>query len=251
MRVCERSWSEPLSAFIDGELEPKERARVEAHLARCERCRAAVRTYRSIGAAMRARTGESAVASELETRLRRQLLREARSSAMPKRLHWAWVAVSGAAIAAAVMLGVMQRPDSALDEALADELVSHHLRGFARRRPCEIESDDPEEVREWVEARFGYRVEVPKPEGVELMGARACRIEGQETAALMYRYDEVPMTVFVPPPGSTAIASAERFASSGARCTMGPIGERICVSAEQPAFAVSSLPEAQMLSLMR
>ena len=107
-------------------------------------------------------------------------------------------------------------------------------------------------MRGWVEERLGYEVEVPKPEGIELMGARACTIGGQATAALMYRNQGAPMTLFVPPPGSNALASAERFASSGSRCTEGPIGERICVSAhdQQPAFAVGDFTEAEMLPLV-
>src|SRR5690606_23956482 len=186
MRVCDREWSEPLSAWLDGEAEPEERARVEAHLARCEACSAAVRAYRGLGVAMRARSTEPP--PDLEARPRERLTAQRRKPAIRQGLRWAWVTAAG--VAAVLLLALWQGPvldgelDQELDEALAGELVSHHLRGFARPRPCEIESDDPAVVRGWVEERLGYRVEVPKAEGVELMGARACRIDGLETAAL-------------------------------------------------------------------
>lgn len=107
-------------------------------------------------------------------------------------------------------------------------------------------------MRSWVERRLGYEVEVPAPpEGAQLIGARACSLEGRPTAALLYRYDGEGTTVFIPPPGSEALASASRFAEFGARCTRGPLGERICASSdEQSAFVVGNLPEPRMLSLL-
>lgn len=245
MRVCDDAWSEPLSAWLDEELEPAELARVEAHLARCRTCAATVETYRALGAAMRAEPDEAVPERMIE---RARGLKA--SSGAGKR--WLWAAAGSAALAAAALLTFGRPAPAGLDDALADELVAHHLRGFARAEPCEIDSDDPAVVRGWVEERLGYAVEVPKPEGVELMGARACTIGGQATAALMYRNQGAPMTLFVPPPGSEAVASAERFGSGGSRCVQGPIGERICVSARdpQPAFAVGDLSEAEMLPLV-
>lgn len=246
MRVCDDAWSEPLSAWLDDELEPAELARVEAHLNRCRTCAATVETYRALGVAMQA---------EMKEEVPQRVIERARGLKSPggsSGKRWMWAAAASAALAAAALLAFGRPAPSTLDDALADELVAHHLRGFARAQPCEIDSDDPAVVRGWVEEQLGYDVEVPKPEGVELMGARACTIGGRATAALMYRNQGAPMTLFVPPPGSSSLASAERFASSGSRCTEGPIGERICVSAhdQQPAFAVGDLPEAQMLPLV-
>lgn len=247
MQACE-AWSEPLSAWLDGEAEPEERARVEAHLARCEACAARVHAFRALSAAMRARADEH-VPREVGLRARTLLEPAERAG---RRARWVWMTGAAAALAAAATLAIA-RPSSGLDDRLAGELVGHHLRGFARARPCEIESDDPVEVRGWVEQRLGYGVAVPTPAGFELIGARACTLEGEATAALLYRHEGAPMTLFVPPPGSDAITSAERFASSGDRCVEGPIGERICVSgaAPQPAFAVADLPASQVLSLFR
>lgn len=241
MRVCRQEWSEPLSAWVDGEVGSEEGARVEAHLARCAACAATVRAHRALGAAMRARTDD-----EVPPRV----MARARGLAMRRR-RWAWAAVAAVAVAAASMLA-LRPPASRLEETLAQELVTHHLRGFAREQPCELESDDPVAVRSWVEERLGYEVEVPQPEGVTLIGARACSLGGRRTAALLYRCEGAPMTLFVPPPGSEALSCAESFASSGARCTEGPMGERICVSgtASRPAFAVADLPDEQVMSLL-
>ncbi len=240
MQVCSQEWSEPISAWIDGEATEEERLRVEAHLARCPRCADAAGTVRALGIALRASADEEVTL---------HVTARARALSSPRRARWPWVAVAAVAIAAAAVLavGARSRP---LDDALSQELVAHHLRGFARARPCELESSDPAAVRAWVEQRLGYEVEVPTPEGAELIGARACSLDGRATAALLYRYDGEAMTVFVPPPGSDAVTAATRFASSGARCTRGPIGERICVSSdEQSAFAVANLPEPRMLSV--
>jgi anti-sigma factor RsiW len=242
MRVCDERWSEPLTAWLDDEATPEESARVETHLGRCPACASAARAHRAIGAALREGAASSEVAASAATSSTTS--KPSRSRAIGPRL-----AVACAALAAAVFLAIA--PSSpALDEALAQELVSHHLRGFARTRPCEIESSDPSAVREWIEARLGYAVEVPAPEGIELIGARACTVGGEATAALLYRDDGAPMTVFVPPPGSHALDAAALFAAEP-RCTAGPIGERICVfgNAPQPVFAVADLPDERVLSL--
>jgi anti-sigma factor RsiW len=249
MQVCEERWSEPLSAWIDGEAEPEESARVEAHLARCETCTAAVEGYRAIGDAMRA-GADARVPARVVARARGLQSVEA-APRERQRTRGPWIAATAVGLAAAALLAV-GGPAPGLEEALARDLVGQHLRGFARARPCEIESGDAAVVRDWVETRLGYGVEVPTPEGVELIGARACTIGGQATAALLYRHEGAPMTLFVPPPGSEALASAARFASSGSRCVEGPIGERICVSGapSQRAFAVADLPEEQVLPLV-
>ncbi len=242
MRVCDDDWIEPLSAWIDGELDPAERARVDAHLARCSRCAAEARTLEALGSALRA--------SAERTKVPPHIVANARALTRPRSQRWPWAIVAAVAVAAAAFLafGAQQAP---LGRALTEELVAHHLRGFARTRPCELESNDPEAVRAWVEEHLGYSVDVPTPAHAELIGARACSIEGRRTAALLYRYESAPMTIFVPPPGSDAVASASRFASRGGRCTEGPIGERICVSDAAPnAFAVADLPEHQMLSML-
>ena len=90
--------------------------------------------------------------------------------------------------------------------------------------------------------------------GATLLGARRCRLHGQVTASLLYRHGDGALTLFVPAAGSPAEREAARFAEEGARCTQGPVGERICVApgsgGAHAAVAVSELEPAVLLGAL-
>ncbi len=84
-RMC-LEWEEQLSLYVDGLLNPFDENAVEAHLARCEGCRATVHLWKAIGAAIR-RTPSYSPPAEL----RHQIL--ACTTRRPKRsFQWrfAW-----------------------------------------------------------------------------------------------------------------------------------------------------------------
>jgi anti-sigma factor RsiW len=153
-------------------------------------------------------------------------------------------ALAAAAAAAALLVG---SPGRGVGAAMADELVSHHVRGFARERPCDFESSDPGAVAGWLEGKLGYAVTVPAVSGARLLGARLCQIGDTRTAALMYESGDKPLTVFVPPPGSDAATAARALAGRGVGCTQGPLGNAICArSVEQPVLAVAEVDVAAL-----
>ncbi len=92
-------WAPEVAAYVLGALEPADRRRVEAHLARCESCREALATLASLPGLMsrlslpEAAGGPPAANEEMLTRLMRAAATERRTA----RTRW-WVA------AAAVLL---------------------------------------------------------------------------------------------------------------------------------------------------
>jgi anti-sigma factor RsiW len=121
------------------------------------------------------------------------------------------------------------------------------LGGFARAQPCDVESSDPERVSTWLGERVGYRVSVPVAERVRLVGGRLCHLCGQQTAAVMLRHGDTPLTIFVPAPGSDAAREAERLASEPGGCTRGPLNNSICArSTPQPMLAVGECDASQV-----
>lgn len=245
MRACSTAWSERLSAVVDGEAGPVERAAVEAHVARCDACAGALEAYRGLGEALRDVPVE--VPPGVVERARRL------SPRRPARGRRAL----GAALVAVAMLLAWLAPSVApggLDEALAVEVSGHHFRAFARARPCDFESEDPAAVERWLEEAFGYAVEVPVVEGATLLGARRCRLHGVLTAAVLYRIGDEALTIFLPQAETKAAAQALDFAGGGVRCAGGALGETIC-AAPGPSgvtVAVAALdPEALMATLPR
>lgn len=239
MEACSPDWQERLSAWFDGEAQTHERQAVEAHLARCAGCTREVARYASLREALEAQAAEETrVPPELAARVAR-LAPRARP-VLPRRL------TAGLAAALAAVGVLWTSWPSGMNDALAMDLERHHLKAFSRSAPCEFESSDPAEVKAWVEREVGYAVTVPVVPGATLLGARRCRLHGQLSASLLYRHEGgKAMTLFLPPPGSTAAREAARFAGEGARCTQGPIGERICVAPRGEAHAALAVSEME------
>ncbi|WP_437713540.1 zf-HC2 domain-containing protein [Sorangium sp. So ce448] len=240
MAGCNREWFENISAWHDGEVTPEDAARIEAHVAGCAPCRRAAEVLGGVRRALVAKAD-----GEVPERLRDRAEAAARNARARRRGPWAITgAVAAAAAAAALLVG---SPSRGVSAAMADELVSHHVRGFARERPCDFESSDPGAVAGWLEGKLGYEVTVPAVSGARLLGARLCQIGGTRTAALMYESGDKPLTVFVPPPGSGAATAARALAGRGVGCTRGPLGNAICArSVEQPVLAVAEVDTAAL-----
>ncbi|WP_375765269.1 zf-HC2 domain-containing protein [Archangium gephyra] len=239
MEACSLEWQERLSAWFDGEVQAHERQAVELHLSRCAGCTREAARYAPLREALRAQAAaETHVPSQLTERVSR-LVPRSRPAFRQRRL------AAGLAAALASVGVLWTSWPSGMNDALAMDLERHHLKAFSRTTPCEFESSDPAEVKAWVERELGYAVEVPVVPGATLLGARRCRLHGQLSASLLYRYEGgKAMTLFLPPAGSPAAREAARFAGEETRCTQGPVGERICVAprgSEQAALAVSEL----------
>lgn len=246
MAGCNQDWLDNLSAWHDGEVTEGDRRRIEEHLQGCAACRRAASMLGDIRSAL----VESA-SPDVPDRVRERAEAVVYRRVLGKSRWMARGAIAGAVLAAAAAVFLMVRPKESLAPTLREELVSHHVSGFTRERPCDFESSDPEAVASWLEDQLGYPVSVAVPEGARLIGGRLCRIEGTRTAAVMYRTESSPLTVFVPPPSSRAASMARNFAGDGVRCTTGPLGSSICIRSEgQPMLAVADLQASRLASAL-
>lgn len=234
MSGCNREWFDSLSAWHDGEVTPEDGLRVEQHLASCAACQ---RTAALLGDARSALVADAKRDVPEGVRTRAQALVRDR---VRRRQKWLTAGAFASVAAAAALVLIVGRPASGLTPQLRDELVLRHWNGFSRERPCELESSDPEAVGSWLQDRLGYPVSVQIPVGARLIGARLCHIADVPTAAVMYRIDEEPLTIFVPPRSSPAAEMARSFAGDEIRCTSGELGSSICI--RDGALAVADTP---------
>ena len=243
MAACREEWLELLSACFDGECTAEERARLDAHIETCAPCAGTWEDFGGLRASLRAFSTPDV--PERVTARARMLL-------MPRRSRRGAIAAIAAAALAFSTTGLYSWiVPSALASDLVGDLETHHLRSFSRATPCEFESQDPEKVEAWLREHLGYDVKVELIEGATLLGARRCRLHGQLTAAIRSRVGDMPLTVFVPPESSKAAVNGVDFAAKGPRCTVGTLGDRICVDRVAGVrFAVSELDESKLLSVL-
>jgi hypothetical protein len=211
---------EVLSAIVDGEASAQE---VE-HARACPSCGGHVRRLRELDEALAAlplaAEGPSPV---LAATLRGLSARAARPAARVARI------ATGGIVALAVASTILLSPRTGtIAEALAEQAIASHLRAFTTGSAtgCQVESEDPGLLAEWLSAGFGARVEIPSPAAARLVGARSCQLFGESTPAVVYRTEEAPVTVFLPRPGTEAFAACERAMGS---CVEGRDGQTVCV----------------------
>lgn len=248
MRACSAEWQERLSAGLDGEVDAREQRALEAHLQKCAGCVSELRGYEALRAALAPQAVvDTHVPADLRARVTRLAAAGPRPSVPRRRLL-------GGVVAAVASLGLLWGTwPGGMNQALAMDLERHHLKAFSRVSPCEFDSSDPAAVEAWVAREVGYAISVPTLPGATLLGARRCRLHGQLSASLLYRVGDRALTLFLPPPGSSASKDAAAFAEEGATCAKGPVGERICVATRgdaRAAIIVSELEETVLLDAL-
>ena len=205
-----------LEAYVDGELEPAARERLRAHLALCPECEAEAAALQRLGATFRATAPEYRMPAPVRARIRQAVRREAaateRQAAAP-----AWRAFAYAAsLLLAVALGssgtwliVGEEQQS----GVAGEVIDSHLRSLLAAHLTDVASSDQHTVKPWFEGKSGLSppaVELAA-EGFPLVGGRLDLIAGKPVPALVYRFRQHVINVFVLPAGpAEAGGSASR-----------------------------------------
>jgi anti-sigma factor RsiW len=172
---------------VDGALAGDEREALEAHLAECGECRSQVEAERELKRRLRSLPPVEPPAG-LEFRARREL--------RALRPRWPRVLLPVAAMLAVVALVGAGEP-----AFVAVELAMDHEHCFGKARlPAKVWSGDGARVAEWFESQ-GTRVPMV-PDGVaglELVGARYCRIMDRSVGHLYYVGPRGPLSVYVVP----------------------------------------------------
>ena len=201
--ACE-STSARLHALIDGELDAGHARAIELHLSGCASCEARWRDYRRMHEA----TSGPEMSYRAPESLRRRLdmlltpsvaLPTSRTGKLGGRSMLRGVALGGmlsTALAACLVLFVVR---GEVDERIAGDAVSAHLRSLQGHHLIEVASTDQHTVKPW----FNGRLEVAPPvvdlksQGFTLVGGRVDYLNGQPAAAIVYQRGDHIINLFV------------------------------------------------------
>lgn len=218
---CSRA-SRWLYPALDGVLPPRDLADLDAHLAACAACRA----VRDREVAFRAHLARAAAArrlapAALHARLREALLPEAQPPAASPRPVRRRVGpfLLAAAVAAAVAGVLLVEPllrEGSSTPALVRSVVAQQSALADGRLPLEMRSRSSGAVADWLRARLRFPVELPPAtaDRVEVVGVRLTELAASEAAAVVYRVDGRPVTLFTFP-AATLQASGARIVEVG------------------------------------
>jgi anti-sigma factor RsiW len=200
-----------ISAYADGELDPRRRADAEQHLRTCPNCARALENL----SALKAAVGQESLFHRTPDSLHSAILQmvdEAANeptAAPPHTRQWRWAA---GVIATVVLIGIGIGAYSLMtplkQKRLATDAVWDHKRSLLADHLVDVASSDPKKVSGWLSGKLGFAPWVPDqpPAGYLLLGARVDILDGREVAALVYRGDGHVINVFEWPPSPGAAA---------------------------------------------
>jgi anti-sigma factor RsiW len=195
-----------LHALIDGELDAGHAREVEAHVTACAGCGEKLAAFRTMHDVMSSAPIKEIAPAHLRNRIEallvaptgrvvsmRQFLRPTRRSFFG---GFAMGSALSAAVAASLVLTVI-RGDQ--EQAVADEVVSAHIRSLQAGHLMDVATSDQHTVKPW----FNGRVDVAPPvidltaESFTLLGGRLDYIDSEPVAVVVYQRRKHVINLFV------------------------------------------------------
>ncbi len=198
-------------AWLDGELPPGSRAEIDAHLAACSDCRAAMEAERAFLARLKSAASYHRAPAGLARRLSAALRAEGATAAPGNAVAmrpgarrenlWRPLALAASFVLAMLLSGGAGYFGSlpASGEAITQEIVDSHVRSLLANHLTDVTSTDQHTVKPW----FNGHLDTAPPvhdfaaEGFPLVGGRLDYIDHRPVAAMVYRHGLHPINLFV------------------------------------------------------
>jgi anti-sigma factor (TIGR02949 family) len=206
-----------LDAYLDGELEPAQRAELEEHLAGCPECRQKLEQLRRFRAFFTANAPHYPAPSGLKGKVLARLEAEKKSNIIAfVRQPWLYAA---ALLVACLALGwLLLFPNQ--EKNIANQAVANFKRAALLERVCDVVSPDPAVVKPWLTGKLDFSPPVALPGlNFQMRGGRLDVIDNHKVAALTYKRDKDLFTVFVWPDAGKAIPEKSWTINGNAVCS--------------------------------
>lgn len=171
-----------IDAYADGELDPLRAMEVEKLMAQRPELRQRYESVLNLRAALRGAAVQDRASDLLQPRVERAVQRTA-----PSVMHWA-------ALAASFVLGLVLAGGLTWtmfvprEPALAEAIVSAHMRSLLAEQPIDVASSDRHTVKPWLARKVPQSPDVVDltHEGFPLLGGRVDVIDGNPIATIVY-----------------------------------------------------------------
>ena len=201
-----REFENLIHGYLDGELDLAGNLEVEKHLPQCEACMRTFENQQVIRAAIR----EGSLYHRPPAQLRQQILSAVHAEAgdaSPMRIsrggnaRW-WIGIAATIlIAASLIWQFAGRTENSGVNAIAQELVSDHIRSLLAAHLIDVQSMDQHTVKPWFNGKLDFSPPVLDlaKDGFVLVGGRLDYADQHSVAALVYQRQKHFINVFIWP----------------------------------------------------
>ena len=214
-----------IDAYIDNELDIAAAILVKQHLRDCFKCQELLEARKAVGALLDNPQVSFEAPDSLLGKIQ-SVLPAARSDVKPRsgsRFVIPWFSVPLAMAATiAVMLGLVFLNqggmfDRSRGNALAQEVISSHVRSLLATHLLDVPSTDQHTVKPWFNGKLKFSPPVHDfaDHGFRLIGGRLDYFNGREVATLVYQRNQHVINLFIWPSESGRNAATESFTKDG------------------------------------
>jgi anti-sigma factor (TIGR02949 family) len=206
-----------LDAYLDGELDPAERAELEQHLAGCAECQQKLDRLRQFREFFTANAPHYPAPPELKGKvLARIEIR--RRSALTALVRQPWLYAVALLVVSLVLAWLKFFPD--LPELIATQAVASYQRAALLERVCDVVSPDPGVVKPWFSGKLDFSPPVVLPGlNFQMRGGRLDVLNNRKVAAITYKRDKDLITIFAWPGSGNPIPKKDWSMSGDMVCT--------------------------------
>ena len=190
-------------AYVDDELDATLGAQVREHIAGCDSCAELQTELLAMRGGIREHTPYYRAPADLRNRIRAAVRNEERQADG----HWRWLALAAAillAVSAAWNVSLL-RSHSGGGDAIAQNILSSHLRSLMGTHLLDVPSSDRHTVKPWFNGKLDFSPDVRDftAQGFPLIGGRIDYVADRSVAVLVYGRRQHVINVFTWPSAAT------------------------------------------------
>ncbi len=207
-----------VDAYMDDELDLVRVLEIEQHLQDCPDCAQLYKSRQSMRTAIHAGSFYHKAPAHLQKRIQSSL-RQTNKDPAPLTLRWRFFSIAAALLVLMVALWSflpLFSPPS-VDDALVQEVLSSHLRSLMANHLVDVASTDQHTVKPWFDGKLDFSPPVVDlaHQGFPLIGGRLDYLNNRPVAALVYKYRNHYINLFIWPSTQSSDSSVTEVTRQG------------------------------------